>query len=555
MSIMRMRRRFAVHLRYVLYFIIGVFLLTLPAIFAPGGGRVSERQDNEPAIMKEAVAEVDGAALSRKDLERVYQRAAANMLMMAQYTGQGIGVQQIARDRLAAFDQAVVELLVVKEAEKQGTSVSNRQIAKRAAEVAKQQLDQAKLQFKGKELEQQLAHYATSSDGQPREAMSERGFLRWMTKLLVDTRADDLRVELATQALEKRVTGSITATEQELLASYDQVTLREIVVALRPTGKPERTDEEARKRAEQILEQVKKGADFADLARTHSDDWEVTRTAGLQQPMAVAHLSPAYQKAVAALKAGDLVPQPIKTDRGYTIVKVEKREQSLPSDYQKNKSQYLKDFGEQKRRTAWEGYTRTLREKAKVKVLDQEILAYQELAKGDYTKALPLLQQATPAADQIGGLAGASVYYQMAIAYSIQSKWKEAADAYGAASDALSGQNGIPEVRAQTLIGMARSYENLGDKETAAEWYQAAGDASNTQYIHEQLLQAYQRIGKPELLKSEQQWLDDYQKREAEQTKAMEDQQRKMEEEAAKKRPRPAPATKPGSPAARPPSN
>jgi len=102
---------------------------------------------------------------------------------------------------------------------------------------------------------------------------------------------------------------------------------------------------------------------------------------------------------------------------------------------------------------------------------------------------------------------------------------------------------------------MARCYENLGDKETAAEWYQAAGDASNTQYIHEQLLQAYQRIGKPELLKSEQQWLDDYQKREAEQTKAMEDQQRKMEEEAAKKRPRPAPATKPGSPAARPPSN
>ncbi len=554
MSIMRMRRRFAVHLRYVLYFIIGVFLLTLPAIFAPSGGRTSDRADNEPAIMKDPIAQVDGATLVRRDLERVYQRVAGEMAMMTQITGQGIGAGRLSRYRLEAFDEAVGQLLVMREAQRQGITVSNRQIAKRAAEIAKQQLDQTKMQVAGKDLERQLAQIATSNDGRPRDAMSERSFLNWLTKLLTDSRADDLKVELATQALEKKVTGSITATDKELLASYDEATLREIVVARHPTDKPARTDEEARKRAEGLLEQAKKGADFAQLARTQSDDEEVRRSDGRQEPMPVVHMSPAYQKALAGLKAGDLVPQPIKTDRGYIVVKVEKREQNLPPDFQKNKQRYLKDFVDQKRRMAWEAYTKQLRDKATVKVVDPEILAYQEIAKGDLAKALPLLKQATPAADQIGGLAGAAVYYEMAKAYSVQNKWKEAADAYAAANDALSGQGGIPQARADALMGMGLCYENLGDKQEAAKWYQAASDASDASYVHDELLAIYQRMGNAELVKREQQWLDDYRQREAEREKAMQDQQRKMEEEAAKKRPRPAPATTPGNPPAPPPS-
>ena len=542
---MRMRRRFAVHLRYILYAIIGVFVLTLPAIFSGGGSRMRQREDGGPAIFKDTIAEVNGTPITRGDFERVYRRTASEITAMAQVTGYAIGIERLPRGRLDAFDEAVIEHLVMKEAERQGISVSNRQVGKRAAELAKQQLDQFKLQMKGRQLEQYLAGFASANDGQPRQSMSERSFLGWFTKFLTDTQADNLRAELLTQALEKKVTGSITATEKELLASCDEAGLREIVVALRPPAKPERTDEQARTRAEEILGKAKQGADFAQLARTESDDEEAKYDGGLQPTVPIVHLSPAYQKAVAALKAGDLVPQPIKTDHGYTVVKVETRERKLPEEYEKNKQQYLKDFTERKRRTAWQQYQQQLREKAQVKVSDPEILGYQEIQQGHLDKALPLLQEATATVDQLGGLATASVYYELAITYSVQNKWKEAADAYAAANDALSGEHGIPQARSQALIGMARCYENLGQKEDAAKWYQVAGEASDVASIHEQLLYAYQRLGNAELVKQEQQWMEEYQRQEQERARALQEQQRKMEEEAAKKRPRPAPAAKP----------
>jgi parvulin-like peptidyl-prolyl isomerase len=436
----------------------------------------------------------------------------------------GFEAERLWRDRLAAFDDAVLEHLMTKEAEKQGISVSERQVCQRASGIAKQELDQLKLRLNGEALEQALAEIASRADGRARQSMSEQEFLPWFTDLLADTQSDDLRAALVSEALVERVTSSITATEKELLAFYDEVRLREILVAIHPSGGPERSDEEARRRAQEVLERAKRGADFDELVHIESDDEDVRYTRGLQEPISVLYMSPAYQEAVGSLSTGELLPEPIRTDQGYVIVKIEKREQRLPEGYQENTQQYLSDLVQRRRHTAWQEYIKQLRKEATVEVLDPEILAYQEIAEGNLQEALPLLRQAAPIADRVGGFAAASVYYKLGTVASAQSKWQEAADAYAVANDLLAGQAGagaLAGVCAQPLMGLGFCYENLGDEEEAIKWYQAASEATSVPSRHEHLMLTYRRMGYEDLAKREQEWIDEYRRQEADREKTL----------------------------------
>jgi hypothetical protein len=355
--------------------------------------------------------------------------------------------------------------------------------------------------------------------------MSEQGFLLWLTDLLVRTQSDELRAGLMSEALMARVTGSVTATETELLDFYDEVRLQEILIATHHPGKPERSDGEARGRAQDILARAKQGEDFDELARTESDDEDVRYTRGRQEPISVLHMPPAYREAVGSLGAGELVPQPVKTERGYVILKIERREQRLPKDYAENKQQYLSDLVYQRRHTAWQEYLKQLREEATVEVSDPEVLAYREIADGNLQEALPLLRQAAPIADQVGGLAAASVYYKLATLASAQEEWQEGADAYAVASDLLAGPAGVlPEARAQPQMGLGFCYENLGDEEEATKWYQAASEATSVPSIHEHLMLTYRRMGREDLAQREQEWIDEYRRQEAEREKARREQ-------------------------------
>lgn len=565
MSIQGMRKRFAIHLRYILYVIIALFVLTLPLVFAPSPMGSRDREWDEQGADQETIAKVNGSAMVRGELERQFDRSVGQMLALYEQIGQGMGVDGLWRYRLDAFEEAVTRHVLLQQARKQGISVSDREVRKTADKQAQQQVEQLKLQYKDQPLDRLLAQMASRADGRARERMSERSFRKWLAQRLQDDHGEDLREDLILERLRQQVVGRVSAGEQELVESYDRVTLREILVSLHPTGRPALTDEQARKRAEELTAKARQGADFEGLVLAESDDPQAEFTRGQQAPMAPSRMSPERQQAVANLKVGD-ISDPVKTPTGYLIAKVEKRARELPADFQKNKGTLLKQYVQQKQSQAWDSYGKELRQKAKVEVTDSELLAYQALVKGSYEQALPLLKKAAETADAMRGTAAGSVYYQLATALSqraarsasqpqpppesgartgpgaepsdAEKLWKEAAEAYAKANDALSSDENAPgSARAQALMGMGRCYESLKDYEEAATWYQAAGDATEAPGTHQQLLPIYQRMGRQELVAREQQWLADYQKAEEERRKVMEEQQRKAAEEAAKKRP------------------
>jgi parvulin-like peptidyl-prolyl isomerase len=560
-------RRFLVggpFLKAILYILIGVFVIGLAAIFVPGSGILpSERERQQTSTGSgDVIAKINGKPLTREAYDQLYTEQARQMISLYAQFGQPVGVDQLWTIRLEALQGATDQQLLLAEAAAQGIRVSKRDVRRKIDQLVDLQMDQLKQGAKGADLEQRFGMIYSQTTSTPRATMSERQFRKWMTEYLRERYTDQVTTELITSQLRDKVTPKPKVSEAEVRASYDRLTLRTLLVALKPVGKPERTDEQARARATELMARLKQGADFAELAKAESDDAMTKQTGGVRENVLPTSLPPDWQKAVASLKPGEVAPEPIKEGNGYTIVKLEKVTQALPKDFEKNKQQEMDRLALRKQSEAWSKYQEGLRAKAKIQVLDPEMLGYEALQAGKTDEAIAELKKATSSAENIGPAGAASVYYQLAKYYAAHTQWKEAASAYESADSYLAREeSGLSGARMDTLMGMARSYQNLGNTSEALVWYRAASDAADTPTVHQQLMAVYEQLGQTQDAEHERQWLANFSKQQAEQQeaqrRAMEAQQKAAAEKAGGAKPAPAPsaaAPQPPAPPARKPA-
>src|SRR5262249_44840077 len=88
-------------------------------------------------------------------------------------------------------------------------------------------------------------------------------------------------------------------------------------------GNKDKADEleAARRKAEGILERIKKGEDFAKLAKEFSDDPGSKDKGGQYPGEMVENFVPEFKKSVAGLKPGDLDQNLVQTSFGFHIIK------------------------------------------------------------------------------------------------------------------------------------------------------------------------------------------------------------------------------------------
>ncbi len=144
-------------------------------------------------------------------------------------------------------------------------------------------------------------------DAGSQEAFQERLARSGMT-------LEDLRVQLRAELLQARVLEHVQATVPE---RAEQVHARHILV-------------DTRERAEALLGQIRAGADFAQLARTYSQD-ESTRDAGGDLgwfPRGIL-LAPEVEEVAFSLQAGQVGPV-VQSRFGYHIVQTLERKQDEP---------------------------------------------------------------------------------------------------------------------------------------------------------------------------------------------------------------------------------
>ena len=141
--------------------------------------------------------------------------------------------------------------------------------------------------------------------------------------------------KLMTEAVKKAANFS----EDDIKAYYDawepKITVQHILIA----AKSDASDEEkaaAKTKAEELIKQLKDGADFAELAKANSADTGTAAKGGQIGPFKRSDMVTEFSTAAYDLKnAGDITETPVQTQFGYHIIKLVSKEEKKPFDEMK----------------------------------------------------------------------------------------------------------------------------------------------------------------------------------------------------------------------------
>ena len=144
-------------------------------------------------------------------------------------------------------------------------------------------------------------------------------------------------------------TGKLAAYYEKVKKQYELPHVRQILirtkgskVAARP-GSPELSVEEARTRALEVRRRIVGGEDFATVAREVSDDLGTGPKGGDLGFLARGATPASFEAAAYALPAGQ-VSEPVQTEHGFHIIKVEERQ---PQPFDKVKKVLANDLAHQ----------------------------------------------------------------------------------------------------------------------------------------------------------------------------------------------------------------
>jgi peptidyl-prolyl cis-trans isomerase C len=195
---------------------------------------------------------------------------------------------------------------------------------------------------------------------------------------------DQIRRKTAVERLiDQEVGDKITMTEAEAKSAYDgnpdefkqkaQVHARHILIKVAPDA-DEAAKAEARKKMQAIQKEANGGADFAELAKKHSEG-PSKATGGDLGFFGRGQMVKPFEEAAFALDPGK-ISDIVETRFGYHLIKVEEKKAERALSFDEVKDDLMKKLKRDKIEKQMMAYLGTLREKAKIETfLDENAAA------------------------------------------------------------------------------------------------------------------------------------------------------------------------------------
>ncbi len=174
------------------------------------------------------------------------------------------------------------------------------------------------------------------------------------------------------RVVEREVQSGIMVSEDELQRYYEDHLSRFMLpeeyrlsqILTRPRGGE--AAEETQARAADVHAALRKGADFADLARRRSDGAEATQGGHLGF-IKQGELESPIERAIARLQPGEF-SEPIKTDDGFHIVRLDERKPPVYRQYAQVKAEIQNLVHQQKSEAQYHKWLNELKDKAYIEV-------------------------------------------------------------------------------------------------------------------------------------------------------------------------------------------
>jgi peptidyl-prolyl cis-trans isomerase C len=251
-----------------------------------------------PAPLPDVLARVDGIPIQRDEFERSIRTLEAR-------AQQPIPAEQHDEVYRQVLDQLVGFHVLLQEAKARKTAVTPAEVDARLTEIQRQYPDQDTFT---KALAGQMLT--------PEYLRVEIENQMYVTKLL------GVEVDPKVSVQEKDVSEFYTQNKERF---NEPETIRAAHILIRF---PDKADEAMKKKlkaqADGLLKQARGGTDFAKLARENSEDSGSVVNGGELPPFGRGQLTPAFETAAFALKAGQ-ISEVVETPFGYHIIKVLER--------------------------------------------------------------------------------------------------------------------------------------------------------------------------------------------------------------------------------------
>lgn len=307
---------------------------------SPGAAEASVKP--LPAVLPQVVARVNGQAIPKDELERAVQSFESR-----------IG-RQVPPERRAALYRGVLEQLV-------GFTLLSQESKARKVEVPEAEV-QARIAAIGKQFPSKQAF---------EQALARKGTS--LTALRKETRSS-----LTVQHLLQDVVGpGISVSQEEVRSFYEankqrfekgeSVRASHILIRL-PKGADAAAREKAKARAEQVLQKLHQGGDFAALAKQYSEDPGSAARGGDLGYFTRGQMVPAFDKAAFALKVGETSGL-VESSFGFHIIRVADRKPAQIAALDQVADQIGQYLEAQKRGQAVQAFVQKLRAKGKVEIL------------------------------------------------------------------------------------------------------------------------------------------------------------------------------------------
>src|SRR5450755_397803 len=162
----------------------------------------------------------------------------------------------------------------------------------------------------------------------------------------------DLGIDIVDQA---RVEQTIQPSDTDLLRLYNEnkdsyrvperVNVRHIL--LKTNEKDPKSDATVKAKAEDLVKQLRAGANFADLAKKYSEDPSSAQKGGEYDAVVRGQMVPEFEKAAFTLKVNE-ISEPVKTTYGYHVLQLLAHEQAQLKLFNDVKPQLAADFRKQR---------------------------------------------------------------------------------------------------------------------------------------------------------------------------------------------------------------
>lgn len=133
------------------------------------------------------------------------------------------------------------------------------------------------------------------------------------------------------------------------------------------------TDAEAKQLAQDVIDQLKQGKDFSQLASEKSED-SGTKAEGGLYTFSEGQAVPEFEKAAFALTDGDYTKSPVKTDYGYHVIKREKLIPAKTPSFEEVKSEIAEQLNDEAKQAKFSQFMQEAKNNADItnKLLDQK---------------------------------------------------------------------------------------------------------------------------------------------------------------------------------------